>query len=128
MIRRPPRSTLFPYTTLFRSRGAVGKVRRRDARQGTPEGRLVPPPPLPCDARLRRSGYSAPAGTARATARQARRAQSTRVGGGGIRAARGPAVDWGGRRSGAGCVSARERGEGAPAATARGAPGAVPVA
>src|SRR5256885_15655466 len=24
MIRRPPRSTLFPYTTLFRSRGAVG--------------------------------------------------------------------------------------------------------
>src|SRR2546423_11603498 len=28
MIRRPPRSTLFPYTTLFRSRGAVGG--RRD--------------------------------------------------------------------------------------------------
>src|SRR2546421_6121180 len=26
MIRRPPRSTLFPYTTLFRSRMAVGKV------------------------------------------------------------------------------------------------------
>src|SRR3712207_8817387 len=24
MIRRPPRSTLFPYTTLFRSRGAHG--------------------------------------------------------------------------------------------------------
>src|SRR2546421_9736593 len=24
MIRRPPRSTLFPYTTLFRSEGAVG--------------------------------------------------------------------------------------------------------
>src|SRR3712207_4227177 len=24
MIRRPPRSTLFPYTTLFRSYGAVG--------------------------------------------------------------------------------------------------------
>src|SRR3712207_6872642 len=23
MIRRPPRSTLFPYTTLFRSRGAL---------------------------------------------------------------------------------------------------------
>src|SRR3712207_9303918 len=23
MIRRPPRSTLFPYTTLFRSKGAV---------------------------------------------------------------------------------------------------------
>src|SRR3712207_7180122 len=26
MIRRPPRSTLFPYTTLFRSRGLKGKV------------------------------------------------------------------------------------------------------
>src|SRR2546425_9579130 len=24
MIRRPPRSTLFPYTTLFRSHGGVG--------------------------------------------------------------------------------------------------------
>src|SRR5258708_24540098 len=29
MIRRPPRSTLFPYTTLFRSRdGAIGVVLR----------------------------------------------------------------------------------------------------
>src|SRR5258708_29628287 len=27
MIRRPPRSTLFPYTTLFRSRGAARRVR-----------------------------------------------------------------------------------------------------
>src|SRR3712207_9267819 len=26
MIRRPPRSTLFPYTTLFRSRGVNGSV------------------------------------------------------------------------------------------------------
>src|SRR2546430_3734123 len=26
MIRRPPRSTLFPYTTLFRSRGALDIV------------------------------------------------------------------------------------------------------
>src|SRR2546427_4454763 len=25
MIRRPPRSTLFPYTTLFRSRSATGR-------------------------------------------------------------------------------------------------------
>src|SRR5690349_22326981 len=25
MLRRPPRSTLFPYTTLFRSRGPVGR-------------------------------------------------------------------------------------------------------
>src|SRR2546426_5558933 len=28
MIRRPPRSTLFPYTTLFRSRCAVGTAPR----------------------------------------------------------------------------------------------------
>src|SRR5215216_7334858 len=27
MIRRPPRSTLFPYTTLFRSRGDASAVR-----------------------------------------------------------------------------------------------------
>src|SRR5438270_10668368 len=26
IIRRPPRSTLFPYTTLFRSRGARGPI------------------------------------------------------------------------------------------------------
>src|SRR3712207_8469785 len=26
MIRRPPRSTLFPYTTLFRSKGAIGLI------------------------------------------------------------------------------------------------------
>src|SRR3712207_9008192 len=31
MIRRPPRSTLFPYTTLFRSQG---KPRRQGARGG----------------------------------------------------------------------------------------------
>src|SRR2546427_1211536 len=27
MIRRPPRSTLFPYTTLFRSRQQLGRAR-----------------------------------------------------------------------------------------------------
>src|SRR3712207_6885508 len=31
MIRRPPRSTLFPYTTLFRSR-RLGELRRGDRR------------------------------------------------------------------------------------------------
>src|SRR5258705_5064823 len=31
MIRRPPRSTLFPYTTLFRSRGLAGVGRADDA-------------------------------------------------------------------------------------------------
>src|SRR5438034_9920249 len=30
MIRRPPRSTLFPYTTLFRSPGIVGGRRGED--------------------------------------------------------------------------------------------------
>src|SRR3712207_7188239 len=30
MIRRPPRSTLFPYTTLFRSRRLAALVGRRD--------------------------------------------------------------------------------------------------
>src|SRR2546427_8180626 len=30
MIRRPPRSTLFPYTTLFRSRGGRAAVRDHD--------------------------------------------------------------------------------------------------
>src|SRR2546430_6798286 len=29
MIRRPPRSTLFPYTTLFRSRSDHGHIRLR---------------------------------------------------------------------------------------------------
>src|SRR3989449_6169520 len=33
MIRRPPRSTLFPYTTLFRSRIAPRPQRQRDAAQ-----------------------------------------------------------------------------------------------
>src|SRR3712207_7203809 len=32
MIRRPPRSTLFPYTTLFRSAHHVGRARERRAR------------------------------------------------------------------------------------------------
>src|SRR3712207_7768114 len=40
MIRRPPRSTLFPYTTLFRSRGdAVPGFRRHEPRQLTDVGR-----------------------------------------------------------------------------------------
>src|SRR3712207_7172383 len=33
MIRRPPRSTLFPYTTLFRSHPEAGAGVRDDARQ-----------------------------------------------------------------------------------------------
>src|SRR2546422_2809912 len=33
MIRRPPRSTLFPYTTLFRSCGRAGDASGRKGRQ-----------------------------------------------------------------------------------------------
>src|SRR5689334_24686478 len=36
MIRRPPRSTLFPYTTLFRSRSARSADRRRAPAAGAP--------------------------------------------------------------------------------------------
>src|SRR3712207_8440201 len=32
MTRRPPRSTLFPYTTLFRSRGQIGRDLEEDRR------------------------------------------------------------------------------------------------
>src|SRR3712207_7730845 len=53
MIRRPPRSTLFPYTTLFRSVGhaPAGAARRERLRQ-----ELVPPggrDPLPGGGLLR---------------------------------------------------------------------------
>src|SRR5438477_3275297 len=47
MIRRPPRSTLFPYTTLFRSEGghalhmrAINAIRR--------VGGIIPPVTIPC--------------------------------------------------------------------------------
>src|SRR3712207_7941439 len=38
MIRRPPRSTLFPYTTLFRSGVHLGRVRRDLALGDVPDG------------------------------------------------------------------------------------------
>src|SRR3712207_8065296 len=43
MIRRPPRSTLFPYTTLFRSKaaGGGGGVRARAGRAGVSARRTV---------------------------------------------------------------------------------------
>src|SRR2546429_6568455 len=51
MIRRPPRSTLFPYTTLFRSvrdRGRMeAEARRRHARHGRdPHARAARSAPL----------------------------------------------------------------------------------
>src|SRR5438874_6902233 len=62
MILRPPRSTLFPYTTLFRSRTAVmtETADRPDAR--------APYPPGPAMARIRRC-LSAPQSTDRKSTR-----------------------------------------------------------
>src|SRR5437588_8587798 len=42
MIRRPPRSTLFPYTTLFRSR----RIQRVEARNASGEQRAMPEAPI----------------------------------------------------------------------------------
>src|SRR2546430_8254315 len=50
MIRRPPRSTLFPYTTLFRSVGSDARVHRDPDRLAAAHQRLLglgPPPQLP---------------------------------------------------------------------------------
>src|SRR5258708_15866845 len=44
MIRRPPRSTLFPYTTLFRSRQ---QRQLREGRLGPPDRRLEHPQVVP---------------------------------------------------------------------------------
>src|SRR2546422_4955871 len=56
MIRRPPRSTLFPYTTLFRSRRpAVGARARPAGRADDQRGRAhgVPPAARAAGARAR---------------------------------------------------------------------------
>src|SRR5256885_8206306 len=42
MIRRPPRSTLFPYTTLFRSGPRAGACDQRGARERWNNGVLHP--------------------------------------------------------------------------------------
>src|SRR3712207_9067031 len=50
MIRRPPRSTLFPYTTLFRSDGAAAHpalLPLRPRRHPRGDGALAPAPPAP---------------------------------------------------------------------------------
>src|SRR3990172_805511 len=46
MIRRPPKSTLFPYTTLFRSPPDRSLVRRRLQSQSDGDGRIRPSPSL----------------------------------------------------------------------------------
>src|SRR3712207_7204494 len=57
MIRRPPRSTLFPYTTLFRSPSPTGCSHPR-ASVGLP---CVPlPPSAPAAARTTAAGASPP--------------------------------------------------------------------
>src|SRR2546428_9924061 len=51
MIRRPPRSTLFPYTTLFRSAALEGPAHRSVPGEPAAEG--------PCPSRYRRTGGAA---------------------------------------------------------------------
>src|SRR5947208_9960613 len=47
MIRRPPRSTLFPYTTLFRSARPLRRPARRTAAARRQNWRRDPPPAAP---------------------------------------------------------------------------------
>src|SRR2546427_2382537 len=74
MIRRPPRSTLFPYTTLFRSAGGrrSGEQPRRTpgARVGRRSKRHFPRQAEPC-------GAVAPAGARVADAERARSEEHT---------------------------------------------------
>src|SRR5256885_11893601 len=48
MIRRPPRSTLFPYTTLFRSWHTPGRTGSRARGPWPGRGGRMRPPPGPC--------------------------------------------------------------------------------
>src|SRR5256885_7395263 len=41
MIRRPPRSTLFPYTTLFRSAQVTGRMGFEQRAKARPEGGMT---------------------------------------------------------------------------------------
>src|SRR2546426_8460617 len=73
MIRRPPRSTLFPYTTLFRSR--LGAPERRRVRRARPDARAPP-----VDRRRARPGLRpSRGGGGRPRARSARDRKSTRL-------------------------------------------------
>src|SRR2546430_10094131 len=71
MIRRPPRSTLFPYTTLFRSqtrRSVSPSARGSPARREKPHGEEAPPDP---------SGAPRPQGFAAQEAPRARSEEHT---------------------------------------------------
>src|SRR3712207_8068920 len=70
MIRRPPRSTLFPYTTLFRSihenlRGTLRKVAEIGYTQVEPCG--LPSNAEALCAELRDAGLTAPSGDRKST-------------------------------------------------------------
>src|SRR2546427_3236948 len=55
MIRRPPRSTLFPYTTLFRSRAE--QTRAVPGRGACDSCQFIPRSPLGCSRRLEGSHH-----------------------------------------------------------------------
>src|SRR3712207_7890171 len=48
MIRRPPRSTLFPYTTLFRSPSPATSARSPTTARSTSTAASTPPPTPTC--------------------------------------------------------------------------------
>src|SRR3989441_11064537 len=111
MIRRPPRSTLFPYTTLFRSRKPAG---RAAARPGTASSLRVRAGGGADRARGGRGRGSVPAGDARPERRErggavGGRAGSRRGGGPGVVHGVDPPAGPGARRRGTGGVVAGHR-------------------
>src|SRR2546422_5181696 len=78
MIRRPPRSTLFPYTTLFRSRGqgAPERHQHEDADATDDDGALTAPHGARAARPARRSAATPRHRTAR---RRTRDRKSTRL-------------------------------------------------
>src|SRR2546426_8998740 len=81
MIRRPPRSTLFPYTTLFRSRADVTARRPRPshARLPWPAHRPAPPPRGRAASDGHALGRRGPRGGDRAGARRRARRPGSRA-------------------------------------------------
>src|SRR2546430_12844221 len=65
MIRRPPRSTLFPYTTLFRSRDDSALQRQRKGVRGRVTARRRPAFPEAC--RCAPAACGQPAGDRKST-------------------------------------------------------------
>src|SRR2546428_9568771 len=59
MIRRPPRSTLFPYTTLFRSASIAIDLRKNDGAIEDKSSRPIDERPRPT-VRTQRASYSCP--------------------------------------------------------------------